>query len=91
MLCWGAVLEGAASLLSLSGSFSCPLHCHPSTVLPFISGICIGFLFGLCTGLWLFWVFVRPFLVPPAVPERGPPPERPPAPHLQRLRAYLHE
>lgn len=97
MFCLGAVLDGAALFASLSSSFACPIHCHPSAVLPFVAGLSIGFVGGAAFGFWLFWICLRPFLGHP--PSTGPvaPPWEPPSPvsvlaaRSRRLSAYLHE
>ena len=90
MLCWGALLEGASTLLSLSGSFSCPLHCYPSVALPFLSGLSLGLILGLCLALWLFWTFIRPVTFT-ATSSPWVASDRPHSQSSRRLHAYLHE
>ena len=74
----GTFLKGASTLLLLSGSFSCPLHCYPSVALPFLAGLCLGF--------WLFWTFLRPIAFTAWVAS-----DRPRSQSSRRLNAYLHE
>ena len=90
MFNWGAVLDGAAVLTSLSGSFACPIHCHPSALLPFIAGLATGIVVGVLLGFWIFWTCIAPLFlhqVPREPPPSGPGPRAP----SRRLHAYVHE
>ena len=88
---WGAaVAEGIALLSTFSTSLSCPAHCYPSSLIPWISGIALGLVFGLLTGLWLAWhlfSFASSSRVPPEFTSPDPPLRR----RTSRLQGYLYE
>ncbi len=83
-------VDGALASLSLlrdlSVGWSCPVHCGPSALWPFLSGLGVGLLFGLCLGLAISFYLLR--LV-------SPDPQRPTwlsePPRATRLRGYLRE
>ena len=74
----------------VSLSLTCPAHCHPSTIVPFVTGLSLGFLLGICSATYLIWIFwfSQPGLHP--VPS-APPPAFPRGSRRPRLCGYLDE
>ena len=87
----GAVLwDLFAALPALTWHLSCPAHCHPSVVPPFLSGITVGLCLGGFLGFWASWTFLTTLAPGPSTSDLPSRP-RPQALHLARLRAYVHE
>ena len=73
----------------VSLSLTCPVHCHPSVILPFVAGLSVGIVLGSIATTYLLWTlwFARVFPSPSA-------PAAPPFPRGNRhprLAAYLDE
>lgn len=86
----GAVLwELFVAVPTLTWHLSCPAHCHPSVVPPFLSGITIGLCLGGFLGFWASWTFLTT-LAPSSSSDTSARPSSQVL-HLSRLRAYVHE
>ena len=88
------LLSAAGVVRDLSYSFACPAHCGFSFLIPFVAGVSLGCLLGLCLAAHLLYLFY-PIAQQPPAPVFEPASEAPvrrPAPRTQnRLARYLHE
>ena len=75
---------------SISGSLSCPIHCHPSAILPFLAGLTTGIVLGVLLGFWIFWTCIAP-LFSYQVPHESSVPRPGPRAPSRCLHAYVHE
>ena len=86
------LLSPAGVFRDISFGLSCPFRCGSSVLLPFVSGLSLGFVFGLLFAIYLLQFFHIHRQQPPATYQSVPPASEPAGCRpSSRLSGYLHE